>query len=76
MGIRLTGKELDKLWVEYEQSDPQQVTDFGIVVAKAQLKKVHGWGDEPCPHGYLAPDTSKANKHECPECWQALLKEV
>lgn len=45
-------------------------------IAKAQDAKTRKWlvewGDNPCPHGYLAPDTSKASKHECPLCWQAL----
>ena len=44
--------------------------------AKAQLKRVVEWGNEPCAehHAYHTP------KHQCVKCmssmWQALLEEV
>ena len=42
--------------------------------AKAQLKKVVEWGDEPCnQHINLVHD---AHRHECLLCWQSLLGEV
>lgn len=28
------------------------------------------WGEEVCPHGTLAADTSKAMKRECEQCWE------
>lgn len=42
-------------------------------IAKAQLKKVYDWGDEPCPHHQL----TSAKKRDCCICtmgiWQALV---
>ena len=37
---------------------------------KAQLKKVHSWGDEPCPHFKVVGMTGV--RHQCMECWQVL----
>ncbi|KKN75004.1 hypothetical protein LCGC14_0385060 [marine sediment metagenome] len=48
-------------------------------IAKAQLKKVVEWGNEWCPvHTIeISKDVTEViAKHQCCECWQALLKEV
>ena len=50
---------------------------FSALLEEAKRKekfRIIRWGGEPCPHGYLSPDTSKASRHECPECWQALRR--
>ena len=49
-------------------------------IAKAQLKKVVEWGDEPC-YIHLVKDgavntTEGIKRRECSKCWQALLEEV
>ncbi len=44
-------------------------------VAQAQLKKIHDWGKESCPHfnGVFSPE--RLNKHQCSLCWQSLIGE-
>ncbi len=44
--------------------------------AKAQLKKVHGYGNEPCPHIVHSGVYAVLDKRSCSECWQSLLDEV
>lgn len=50
--------------------------DDALNIARAQLRKVWDEGTNPCPHNYQTADTSKASKHECPECWYELKKEA
>ena len=38
----LTNKEKDKLWKEYEKSDPYQLTSWVDVVITAQVNKILG----------------------------------
>ena len=38
----LTKKEKDKLWKEYEKSDPYQIRSWEDVLMKAQAKKILG----------------------------------
>ena len=38
----LTKKEKDKLWKEYEKSDPYQETSWEDVLIRAQAKKILG----------------------------------
>ncbi len=51
-------------------------------IAKAQLKKIHSWGNEICekhPRWVTQGDVTtcdKPLKRECGLCWQALLDEV
>ncbi len=48
-------------------------------IAKAQLKQVVEWGDEPCPHSKVPYSDGVPygdRKHGCSECWQALKKKV
>lgn len=56
-----------------EANPPKIVLAMEIAerVAKAQLKNVADWGDEPCPHVFTC-----RGKHWCGECWEALLKEI
>ncbi len=56
--------------------------------AKAQAKKMVKWGDDDCTeHGHFhtaellteyggSKATYPYERHECPECWQQLKKEV
>jgi len=37
-------------------------------------KEVVDWGEEPCPHG-ITKHTKHYKKRDCPDCWQAKLKE-
>ena len=41
---------------------------LGDMVAKAQLAKVHDWGEERCPHR----DRGITRKRECGQCWDSL----
>ena len=44
-------------------------------IAKLQLKKVMEWGNEPCDE-HTVGIRAKLKRHQCIECWQALLEEV
>jgi len=65
--ILLTPEEITQEWnkIHYEVG-----SRLGYI-AKAQLKKVVEWGNEPCPHQYLANV-----KQRCRACWDDLKKEV
>jgi len=41
-------------------------------IAKAQVKKIYQWGEEPCPHG----GKGQRKKRHCYGCWQQLKKEI
>ena len=72
--IRLSPEEIDKLWTSYDRKT-YEVDAILRNVAKAQLKKVYEWGNEPCPHTHdILLDISF--KRQCDECWQALLEEI
>jgi len=54
-------------------------------IAKAQLKKIYDWGNEPCPHrtelkkrldepGILT--VIVGTRRECSDCWAELEKEL
>lgn len=47
-----------------------------VEIRRATPKTVVEELDEPCPHGTLCEDTSKASKHECPICWAEFCKEA
>lgn len=38
---------------------------------KSERERIIAWGEEVCPHGTKASDTSDAQKSECLLCWQA-----
>lgn len=42
-------------------------------IARAQLKHLYEWGNEPCPHD-IHHSMGRNKKHECLECWQLLLE--
>ncbi len=70
--IRLTDEEileLDEMCFECGQHDDSEV-------AKAQLKKVVEWGDEPCIEHEHGKRVDAVPRKHCSECWQALLEEV
>ena len=71
--IKLTSRELDKLWRVYEKADSEQETDWGTVTANAQMKKMFKWGLETCPH---TSGVTRWYKHACDLCWQALEEEI
>lgn len=57
------------------KSPEEWQTEYLLLERKAHStgrREVIEWGDELCPHGTLAADTSKAYKRECDKCWQAL----
>jgi len=50
---------------------------------KAGMKEVVEWMDEWCPHRDNdfpcpdnVPDELRLHKRDCPDCWQAFLKEI
>ena len=46
--------------------------------AKAQLKKVYGWGEEYCEEHKSLNGANSAiwQRRHCSKCWQALLEEI
>ncbi|KKL57200.1 hypothetical protein LCGC14_2237790 [marine sediment metagenome] len=65
--------------VESSPHGDRLVETHDMVIAKAQLKQVVEWGDEPCPHSKVPCSDGVPygdRKHGCSECWQALKKEV
>lgn len=86
--IRLTDEEIDaiidKAYKDNRGVMPQGYVDkdIGDNSAKAQLKKVAEWGNEPCEersHWVLLDNMTQCPmplKRECPLCWQALLEEI
>ena len=39
------------------------------LIAKAQAKNIHSWGNEACPHG-------RRRRRACSKCWQQLKQEI
>ena len=77
MGILLTDEEIRlSLQSRPKITDMQSLVDNLQFVAKAQLKKFGEWGKESCPHKNGVMKLFNEPKRECPECWQALLKEM
>ena len=83
MSILLTDEEIVVAEIESYANGGFPVTDVcryanieNRGVAKAQLKKVVGWGDEPC-YEHLSPMGGlPVAKHSCEICWQALKEEA
>ena len=82
--IQLTDEEIKRVMETMSSQgimlNPEDYLEEGKAVAKAQLKKVVEWGDEPC-YIHLVKDgavdtTEGIKRRECPKCWQALLEEV
>ncbi len=82
----LTDEEIGNLYGEWCKNPNPPYTRFMQVVAQAQdrktRKKIHDWGNEPCPHrnsDFPYPDNVPPElqilKRECRDCWQSLLKE-
>ncbi len=76
--IQLTDEEIEyEIKYVYEHNTlPIEVLLKPLIQStnKAQLKKVHDWGNEDCPHN-PKPIRLKV-KRGCIACWQALLEEV
>ena len=71
--ILLTGKErtiaTKEVWDKHDDfTDKEFWTSLYKAVAKAQLKKMTEWGNQPCEHG--------VQQKRCVPCWQSLLKEI
>jgi len=46
-------------------------------IAKAQLKRVAGWGMEWCQAGFHNDNEMwPIHRYQCEDCWQALLEEI
>ncbi len=76
--IRLTDEEIDLC---QDNMDLADILACEHAIAQAQLKKVHSWGDEPCPHSHTIPaigniPPTHLHKRACDKCWQALLEET
>jgi len=82
MNILLTDEEIEEssqvdMFLPNGEVDP----DCGYLrgrqqVARAQLKRVAEWGNEPCPHPSTFDGQRLTKKKNCPDCWQVLLKEA
>ena len=76
--ILLTDDEIKGKWhtTIFEPGDNQVSYSLREVqeIAKAQLKKVVGWGIEQCRRHYKGGGV--ISKRECPECWKVLKKEL
>ena len=71
----LSDKEIQRAWVDKALSDnfEEDITKHAELVAKAQLKKVVEWGNEPCKD---RTHNGEMPRRWCWSCWQALLKET
>ena len=73
--ILLTDEEIENTRLEAIidepcSTPPEVLKDIQLkAIAKAQLKKVHRYGDEHCHH-------QPGLRRQCPMCWQSLLDEV
>jgi len=80
--IRLTDEEIAKAIDEvyYKGTGTYSVNIADKSIAKAQLKKVHSWGDELCDGSCRGVPRAGLDwyikKRECRGCWQALLEEI
>ncbi len=66
--IRLTDEEIYTLDEECIDCHGHNEHD----VAKAQLKKIKGWGEEPCREHEHGRRVDEVPRRYCPECWQSL----
>ena len=74
--ILLTDEAIHKHYLHIKDSFIPRYLDTGRETARAQIKKVYEWGNEDCPHAGYVLDNPLLHKHDCYECWRALLKEV
>ena len=72
--IRLTDEEISRALRNQGYTD--EVYAELEVVAKAQLKNVVDWGNEPCIEHKHGRRIDTVPRRFCSECWQALLEEI
>ncbi len=70
--VLLTEQELTDIWIAKLKATAHQAESLAFMreTAKAQLKNVIEWGEEPCPHPHGGFPYYK--KHECIACWNEL----
>ena len=73
----LTDEEIFKVVFGKEPIDKEWVNSclplYRDKIAKAQLNKLHKWGNETCT---CKGDYINIKRRQCDECWQSLLKEI
>lgn len=81
MTDKLTPEEIKIIASKFKSGSWEYWIDDAIESgAKAQLKNVRDWGEGGCEHNPPVPHSivfrHGLKRYQCPECWQALLKEI